>query len=163
MMKDHDSKKHRSSSSTSFRKQLRNELWQVSKSVGKAAWAWARTQPPVQRKIQQVEEKLESIKTQAQKRLTEFEQDFWSWVEQLEAEGYIETPHRAGPSLASCYSKLGVSAQATDSEIRKAWRHKMLQCHPDLFAQDPQALAKAEVQAREINEAYQVIQKLRGH
>ena len=156
------SHRKRYSSKASFRKQLQNELWQVSKSVGKAAWSWACTQPPVQRKIKEVEEKLEVIKGQAQKRIAEFEQEFWSWVEQLEAEGYIETPHRSGPSLATCYAKLGVTAQSSDSEVRKAWRNKMLQCHPDRFAQNPQALAEAEQQAREINQAYQIIQKIRG-
>ena len=42
----------------------------------------------------------------------------------LEAEGYIESPQRVGPSLSVCYERLGVEAQVSNEVLRKAWRKK---------------------------------------
>lgn len=145
-----------------LRSQLRREAWRLSKTVGKVAWDWVKTQPPVKNKIDLLEEKLEETKAKARSKLSMLEQEFWAWVEGLEAEGYIESPYRVGPSLNVCYERLGVDSQVSNEVLRKAWRKKMMACHPDRFAQDPQALEQAERRAREINEAYQRIQKARG-
>ena len=154
--------KTRSSGSRPLRSQLRREAWRLSKTVSKVAWDWVKTQPPIKKKLDQFEEKLEETKAKARIKLSLLEQEFWTWVESLEAEGYIESPQRVGPSLNVCYERLGVEAQVSNEVLRKAWRKKMMDCHPDRFAQDPQALARAEQLAREINEAYQRIQKARG-
>jgi ribonuclease HI len=151
-----------SQSSPPLRVQLRKEAWRLGKTVGKVAWHWAKNQEPVKRRLDQFEEKLEETKTKARTKLHTLEQEFWAWVESLEAEGYIESPHCVGPSLAICYERLGVDSQVSNEALRKAWRKKMMSCHPDRFAQDPMALAQAEERAREINEAYQRIQKSRG-
>lgn len=145
-----------------LRTHIRREVWYASKVIGKAAWSWARTQPPVKRQLDRLEMAVDEVKQQAREKIADFEKEFWKWVEQLEADGYIESPHRSGPSLVVCYERLGVQSYASDQEVRKAWRKKMMGCHPDRFAQDPVALKKAEHQARELNEAYQVIQKSRG-
>ena len=135
-------------------------MW--GKVLGKAAWVWAQEQPLVQEQKRKVEERVVEFKNQARARLAQFETEFWEWVRQLESEGYVEVPYQAGPSLAESYALLGVSAQVSDQNVRKAWRSRMLTCHPDRFAQDPQALAQAEQEARRVNEAYQVICRARG-
>ncbi|MBR4932599.1 MAG: molecular chaperone DnaJ [Alphaproteobacteria bacterium] len=51
------------------------------------------------------------------------------------------------------YDMLGVSKDATASEIKRAFRQKAKECHPDVHPGD----AAAEVQFKEINEAYEVL------
>lgn len=51
------------------------------------------------------------------------------------------------------YEMLGVSKEASADEIKKAFRQKAKECHPDMHPGD----AAAEVQFKEINEAYEVL------
>lgn len=145
-----------------LRSRLRRKLWNYSKLAGETAWEWAKAQPRVQRQIRRVEAKVEEVKERAQVQLEWAEREFWAWVERLEAEGYIDHPQRTGPTMNICFERLGLAPNATDAEIKRAWRAKMMLYHPDRFANDPQALKRAETKAREINEAYQAIKRIRG-
>ena len=51
------------------------------------------------------------------------------------------------------YKVLGVSRDATKDEIKKAYRQKAKEYHPDLHPDDPQAAEKMN----EINEAYDML------
>lgn len=51
------------------------------------------------------------------------------------------------------YKVLGVSRDATKEEIKRAYRKKGKECHPDLHPDDPNATAKMA----EINEAYDML------
>ena len=141
---------------------LRQDAMMWGKVLGKAAWIWAQEQPIVQKQKRKVEEHVAGLKNKARARIAQFESEFWEWIRQLESEGYVEVPYQAGPSLAESYDLLKVKAHVSDQQVRKAWRERMLKCHPDRFAQDPQALSQAEVEARQVNEAYQVICRARG-
>ena len=54
----------------------------------------------------------------------------------------------------SYYEVLGVDKNATDDDIKKAYRRLARKYHPDLNRDDPKA---AEVKMREINEAYDAL------
>ncbi|MBE6973071.1 MAG: molecular chaperone DnaJ [Ruminococcaceae bacterium] len=62
------------------------------------------------------------------------------------------------------YSVLGVSANASDDEIKKAYRELARKYHPDNYQDNPLA-DLAEEKMKAINEAYDAIQKMRegGH
>lgn len=51
------------------------------------------------------------------------------------------------------YASLGVSKNATEAEIKKAYKKKAMEYHPDKNAGDK----KAEAKFKEINEAYQTL------
>lgn len=50
---------------------------------------------------------------------------------------------------------LGVDPEASEDEIREAYRSKGKQYHPDIFMNQPQWVrAEAEIMTRKLNEAY---------
>lgn len=74
-------------------------------------------------------------------------------------------PRAAGPSLAQAYAILDVSSQASDAEVKKAYRRLLSQHHPDkLVAKGlPEEMMKlASQKTHEIRQAYERIAKARG-
>ena len=59
------------------------------------------------------------------------------------------------------YSVLGVSQNATDEEIKKAYREQARKYHPDNYVDNPLS-DLAEEKMQEINEAYDEIIKKHG-
>ena len=55
--------------------------------------------------------------------------------------------------VADPYSVLGISKDASKEEIKKAYRKKAKEYHPDLHPNDPKAAEKMN----EINEAYDML------
>lgn len=71
--------------------------------------------------------------------------------------------HLGGNSIDDAYAVLGMTKEATDDEVRKAYRKMALQYHPDRVAtlgDDVKAAAQKKFQ--EINEAKERIFKARG-
>lgn len=71
----------------------------------------------------------------------------------------------AGQSLEDAYRVLGMSADASDAEIKKAYRRLMSQNHPDKLAGKglPESMRDmAEQRTREIGNAYETIRKARA-
>ena len=59
------------------------------------------------------------------------------------------------------YSVLGVSSNASDEDIKKAYRDLARKYHPDNYHDNPLA-DLAQEKMKEINEAYDAIQRMRG-
>lgn len=72
----------------------------------------------------------------------------------------------AGPSLDDAYGVLGVQADATDAEIKKAYRRLISQHHPDKLVSKglPEEMMKvASHKTHEIKQAYDQIKEARQH
>ena len=75
-------------------------------------------------------------------------------------------PNSASPQnrLADAYAMLGVSSDASESDVKQAYRKLMRENHPDKIAAKglPESMRSvAEARSREINAAYDLIKKMR--
>ena len=81
--------------------------------------------------------------------------------------GWIALPsdaNDAAPARDDAYATLGVSADASDEHIDKAYRKLMAKYHPDRVAGAADEIRElAEQRAQAINAAYDRIRQLRRH
>jgi DnaJ like chaperone protein len=84
------------------------------------------------------------------------------WM-QMSAQEVDSMLHLEGDSLEDAYKVLGVSADASDAEVKKAYRKLALEHHPDRVAALGDDVRKAaEKKFQEINAAKERIWKARG-
>ena len=63
--------------------------------------------------------------------------------------------------MSDPYSVLGLSSNASDEEVKRAYRELARKYHPDNYQNNPLA-DLAEEKMKEINEAYETITKMRA-
>jgi DnaJ like chaperone protein len=83
----------------------------------------------------------------------------------LESRVYDELRRRAAPDLAHLYAVLGCRENATDEELKKAYRKACREFHPDTIVSKglPEEFTKfAESKFKEINHAYETLVKQRA-
>ena len=142
-----------------IKRQVLKGAWREGRRAGSAAWGWLKEQPPVKQRVERAERIIEERKRHLEARLRRLEAELYEWVRSLEdAHGYAP-PRVRGPSLQESYARLDVPYGAPFEEARRAWRKRLRACHPDRFPHDEAARARAEVEAREVNEAFQVIKR----
>ena len=74
-----------------------------------------------------------------------------------------EQARSTDPVAKDPYAILGLTSDASDREVKRAYRKLISQHHPDKLGDVPEELKRrAEERAREINTAYEKIQSLRG-
>ncbi len=60
------------------------------------------------------------------------------------------------------YSVLGIASDASDLEVKKAYRKLAMECHPDHYANSSEEVRKhANERFREVNRAYEAVKELR--
>ncbi|MCB2205715.1 J domain-containing protein [bacterium] len=84
--------------------------------------------------------------------------------EQRRQRSHKEGKHKPGEKDDVYYfGVLGLTPDATEAEIKKAYRNLMRQYHPDRVATlGPDLQAAASKKSMEINEAYHIIERRRG-
>ncbi|MCX6073633.1 MAG: DnaJ domain-containing protein [Campylobacterales bacterium] len=68
-------------------------------------------------------------------------------------------------SIDQSYTLLGISSDATNDEVKKAYRSLVREYHPDIIkaqGASDEYLKEATIKVQEINEAYEMIKKSRG-
>ena len=84
----------------------------------------------------------------------------WLQLQESEVDSML---HLQGDSLEDAYQVLGVSPQATDEELKRAYRRLALEHHPDRVAKLGDDVRRAaEKKFQEINAAKERIWKARG-
>ncbi len=81
---------------------------------------------------------------------------------QQESESTTSSPHL---SAQRCYEILGISPDATDAQVKSAYRRKAKECHPDLAegaGLSAATIQRAKEKFQEIGRAYDTIRQLRG-
>jgi len=81
------------------------------------------------------------------------------------AGGQRARPGGDGMALADAYSILGVDRNATDAEVKKAYRRLMSQHHPDKLVSrglPDEMIEKAKTKSQEISRAYETVRENRG-
>jgi DnaJ like chaperone protein len=77
--------------------------------------------------------------------------------------GYRQSPPPGAPPGKDPYAVLGLSREASDREVKTAYRRLISQHHPDKLGDVPEELKRrAEERAREIIAAYEKIRAERG-
>jgi DnaJ like chaperone protein len=78
---------------------------------------------------------------------------------------FEQLKNRLAPSADPAYAVLGLTPEATDAEVKKAYRAKVMEYHPDKIVSKglPEEFLKfAEEKFKEANEGYEQIKKARG-
>jgi DnaJ like chaperone protein len=79
--------------------------------------------------------------------------------------GGFGTERDPDPGIKNAYEVLGLSEEATDDEVKKAYRHYMNQYHPDKLVSKglPEEMMKfATEKTQKIKAAYDQIKKVRN-
>lgn len=92
------------------------------------------------------------------------------WLEQVYGRRRQYDDHTRGDEpneddLVQAYATLGLSPQSSDDDVKKAWRNKAKEFHPDRLrgkGVEESVIRLAEEQMRRVNNAYEQIKKARG-
>jgi DnaJ like chaperone protein len=91
---------------------------------------------------------------------------FDRWLKRSHCNAEGDTDQGADTAdIAQAYKVLGVSPQSSDDEVKKAWRTKAKEYHPDRLrgrGVEESVIRLAEEQMRRVNDAYEQIRKARG-
>ncbi|MGN0190403.1 MAG: J domain-containing protein [Candidatus Cryptobacteroides sp.] len=95
--------------------------------------------------------------------------EYYDWTygseQQQDGNGWYGNPggNAAEVTLSGAYRTLEISPDASDNEVRSAFKRLAVKYHPDKYATEPQEVQhKAEENFKKVNEAYQLIRKRRG-
>lgn len=123
--------------------------------AGRAAADAALSQPGVRRRVEAAQARYDELRREAEERVQGWESTLWAWVQNLEQEVRRHDRQRDRVRRAEDhYAVLGIDPGATLDEVKAAYRRLMRKHHPDRYAHDPAAEARAHVLAQRINHAY---------
>lgn len=131
------------------------KLFDRLKDASRVAADIALSQPAVRRRVEALQQRARELRVTFEERFNEIESDLWAWIQRLEQEvRRAQRQQERARNAANHYRVLGLAPGASLDEIKTAYRRKMRECHPDRFAHDPNAEARAHARAQELNLAY---------
>ena len=141
------------------RRSMGRSLLNLGVNAGRFAWKVARRHPWTSHRIIDLETKSQRVQKQIKSKAQQFEQRFTEWIHKIEEEARRSLPSSTGPTLHESYQILDLPYGTPYSQVRQRWKSEMIRCHPDRFTQDNDAHHEAEIRARQLNRAYQVIKQ----
>ncbi len=142
-------------------KAVGNSVQQTGKALAQAAFESGLKNERLRSYFEAAKSKWDNAQSKIEAALDALEESLDAAFRQ--AEDRVHKSHRQikrAHSAQKYYALFGLKPGASIEEVKAAWREKMRQCHPDRFAQDPQAEARAQKQAQEYNVAYQELTAL---
>ena len=122
---------------------------------GQRATERLKQQPEIQRGVDGVTDRWRSSRENVEGWLLGIEEDLWVWIRKMQDQAHQrQAQFERYQNSADYYEVLGLKPGAKMPEIKAAWREKMRANHPDRFANNPVAEAKAHKRAQKINQAY---------
>ena len=110
--------------------------------------------------LERIEELVEEQKDKVNRLIHDFENQFWQWIQELDAESKRMFFPPSHLELQNAFRILEVDSSSSFDEIKRAWKKKMMLYHPDRVAREEIHLQKeAEQRAQEINLAYQCLKR----
>jgi preprotein translocase subunit Sec63 len=117
--------------------------------------------PGVKQGVQGARQAYVETRKAAEARFERFEREAWAWINKMQEEARNQARQAQRRIEARDHAAiLGVPADANIEAIKKAYRLKMRSHHPDKFANDPSAEARAHAESQRIIEAYQQLSAL---
>lgn len=133
----------------------------VVAGAGRKAADIAMQQPTVRRGVDTARARIEEARAQFEERFEEVERDLWAWINKVQAEAQrAQRQVERARTADEYYTLLGLKPGADIKQVKRAYRDKMRENHPDKFAHDPVAEAAAHDRAQQINDAYQQLTAL---
>lgn len=118
-------------------------------------------QPVVRHRVDRLRGAYQDARRQAEERFAQVEAEVWAWIRQVQAQAQQQARQLdRRRTAAQYYALLGLAEGADMAAVKSAFRAKMREHHPDRFAGDPDAEARAQAMAQEINEAYRELTAL---
>lgn len=119
----------------------------------------AMQRPTIRRRVERLQQITAEARDEAQSRFetwfAEMESKAWAYIQQKQEElGKAQRQMDRAHKRHEYYQTLGLPDGAGLEEVKGAYRKKMREHHPDRFAHDPAAEARAHEQAQRINHAY---------
>lgn len=136
-------------------KRIRETVIDLSRNTRRVVYDFAMEQPEIRKRVEMARTLLEEARSNVEDRFDGLEESLWEWIREAQAQAQRaqQQVSRARESDTH-YRTLGLESGAGIDAVKKAWRQKMRENHPDRFSNDPVAEAKAQANAQEINRAY---------
>ncbi len=142
-------------------KQAAQQAAKAAGVAGRAAAEYAMSSDAVRARVDQANAAYAEARKAVEAQLAQAEADVWAWIRKMQAEAQ-KAQRQADRRLTSVdhYRTLGLSPGADLDAVKTAYRKQMRAHHPDRFAHDPAAEARAHEKAQVINQAYQELTAL---
>lgn len=160
LSKGKDHMKAQRKSQRSFFRFATHTALRTGKVMGEIGLNLLKNHPKTSPHIDRLEELVEDQKERVNRLIYDFENQFWQWIQDLDSESKRILFPPSQLELQKAYQLLDVDSSASFHEIKRAWKKKMMQYHPDRVAQkSPSFQKESEIKAQEINLAYQCLKR----
>mgnify|MGYP001227266822 CR=1 FL=1 len=136
-------------------KRVRETARDLGRNARQAVYDFAMDQPEIRKRVDMARTLIEEARANVEDRFDGLEDNLWEWIREMQAQAQRaqQQVNRARES-DDHYRTLGIQPGAGIDAVKKAWRQKMRENHPDRFSNDPVAESRAQARAQEINRAY---------
>ena len=125
------------------------------RKAGKWAADTAMRQPSIRRHLEAAQAVYEQAREELDTRFEEAESVLWDKIRQFEADVHkADRQRKRRDESRRFYDVLGLEPGASLDEVKRAYRRRMHEVHPDRHAHNPTAEADAHARSQDINRAY---------